>query len=72
MKFRKYTYRNLSFNDKSIIKLYCVTGKDLVSGSGGVLEWCRSRPDAQETLDKMKLTEEFADLKLSAWEMEES
>jgi hypothetical protein len=57
-----------------MVHLGYFTGGQVVTdlGSGGVLEWCRSRPDAQETLDKMKLTEEFADLKLSAWEMEES
>ena len=72
MKFRKYTYRSLPYDDKTIIKLYHVSGKDLVSGHAGVLEWCRSKVDAQEIFNKMQLTEEFADLKMAAWEMVET
>ena len=59
---RKYTYRNYPCTIQPDDRLWCITGKDTVTGSGGVLEWAYDQKDADQLLEVMQASGEFINL----------
>lgn len=46
---------------------YAITGKDILNGGGGVLEWCYSEEDAKWLFQKMKqFSKQFQDLQIKS------
>ena len=56
---RKYQARNYPCTIQSDDKLWCITGRDIVTNSGGILEWCYDQKDAEQLLEKMQASNEF-------------
>lgn len=61
---KKYRYRGRPCSILPDDKLWCVSGRDLINGGGGVLEWCYDGEDAKHQMMVMRLEfpEQFADL----------
>jgi hypothetical protein len=53
---RRYQYRGLPTTDSTG---WYVSGRDLVTEGGGILEWCTSERDAQAIREKMSDSQEF-------------
>ena len=47
---------------------WCVSGKDTLKGSGGVLEWCYNEEDAIERLKIMQQYAQFEDLSIGKFQ----
>lgn len=59
----RYRYRGLPCSIRSNDNLWCVSGRDLLNGGSGVLEWCYDEEDAEYRLSTMKrFSNQFADL----------
>jgi len=65
---RKYRYRNYPCNIVPDDKLWEVSGLDLITGGGGVLEWCWDKEDAKHVYQSMKASGEFKSLSYSLWQ----
>ena len=59
---RTYKYRNHS----CVGHPWAVQGEDKITGGAGVLEWCWDERDAEQMMEKMLSTGEFADLSITS------
>lgn len=63
-----YVYRGLPCNVVEEDELWCVSGGDVRTNGGGVLEWCVSESDAQDVLTQMKrFPERFVHVSAESW-----
>lgn len=63
----EYKYRNFPYDIVSDASLWCVSGHDVMGGSG-VLEWCTQESDAHYIREKMeRFPGRFTELKAEKW-----
>lgn len=63
-----YVYRGLPCSVVEEDELWCVSGGDVRTHGGGVLEWCVSESDAQDVLAQMKrFPERFINVHAEPW-----
>jgi hypothetical protein len=67
---RKYKYRGYyPCSIQPDDRLWCITGKDSVTGAAGVLEWAYDQKDAEQRLAVMQASGEFSGLIVCKWQI---
>lgn len=71
-KIRKYRYRNFPCTITSDEKLWCVSGRDIIDNSAGILEWCFDAMDAKEVFLLMQASGDFKDLEYNKYKKKDA